>query len=159
MVFVPTPSSTLNPSWTNRNKVIGSNINNNSSVLDLGCGHKDLLNYITPKTYLGLDFNDIADIVVNFNEDFDLPEGDWDYIVCSGLLEYLVNVPRFIEKIKGRSKTYILSYWSKNNQLREPANLPKFSVEDFIQETKNNFEVVSNLEWKGHLIIIAKDFS
>lgn len=157
MIFVPTPSSTLNPSWTGRNKVIAGNINNNSSVLDLGCGHKDLLNYITPRNYLGLDFNNIADIEVNFNEDFNLPEGDWDYIVCSGLLEYLVDIPKFIKKIKGKSKNYIVSYWNKNNQLREPANLPKFSIEDFKNVIENNFKITASVEWKGHLIIIAKD--
>lgn len=157
MSYVATPGPTFNPSWTDRNKVIGSQILSNTNVLDLGCGHKDLLKYITPKKYIGLDHNDVADVFVNFNLDFNLPDGPWDYIVCSGLLEYLTEVPSFVEKIKNHSKQYIITYWGKNHKLRGPNNLPEFSVKDFEILVNKHFKVVTHQVWKNHYIFVLED--
>lgn len=159
MIYVPTPSSTINPSWTDRNKIIASNILPNSNILDLGCGHKDLLNYITPKTYLGIDYNDVADLSINFNLDFTLPDENWDYIVCSGLLEYLNDIPKFLLTIKHHAKRYIISYWSKNSELRSPNNLPEFTMMNFEEEINRNFQILSKLNWKKHTIFILEDLT
>jgi hypothetical protein len=157
MNYVETPRSTLDPPWSERNKVIGSYIDMNTNVLDLGCGHKDLLKYIKPKKYIGIDFNDQADIKINFNLEFSLPRDEWNFIVCSGLLEYLNDVPAFINKIKKTSNKYIITYWSKNEQLRKPNGLEKFSVSDFLDLINQHFIIIEKNSWNNHQILILKD--
>ena len=62
--------------WRVRNKEILKLIKGfNGSVLDLGCGDKDILNYFIPRKgvivtdYLGLDRVKTADIITDFNND------------------------------------------------------------------------------------------
>ena len=99
------------PHWTRRNKLIGEEILlPNKSVLDLGCGAKDLLKYYNPSTYLGVDIAETADLIVNFDEEFELP-GGWDYIVNSGILEYVDNLDRYLEKISKLGNEYIFTWW------------------------------------------------
>ena len=113
--FYSTVGPTLNPTWTKRNKKIGSYIPNRSKVLDLGCGSKDLLEYINPKEYIGVDYQQpIADLNINLNDTFECPrpnKGKWSHIVCSGVLEYLIDIDLFFKTIKGNSKCYIFTTW------------------------------------------------
>lgn len=157
MNYVKTPRSTKNPSWTNRNLEISKRIDKNKSILDLGCGSKDLLNYTTPSYYIGIDYNDIADIKINFNEDFTLPSDKFDYIVCSGLLEYLTNVELFLSKIKNSAETYIISYWSKHNSIREAHQLPEFTLDQFENCINENFLIIEKFKWKSHTVLVCKN--
>lgn len=157
MNYVKTPRSTKNPSWSNRNLEISKRIDTNMSILDLGCGSKDLLNYVTPSYYIGIDFNDEADIKVNFNEDFSLPPKKFDYTVCSGLLEYLIDIDLFLSRIKNSADTYIISYWSKHSSIRDQAKLTEFTIENFKNSINAHFELIEQFEWKSHLIFVCKN--
>ena len=98
------------PPWQHRNKIIAEMMRPNSSVLDLGCGAKNLLKFYKPSKYLGVDGIDYADLVVDLNSDFQLPSG-WDYAVNSGILEFVVRPDLYLEKIKGVSREYFFSWW------------------------------------------------
>jgi hypothetical protein len=137
--------------------VIGSLIERNTNILDLGCGHKDLLKFVNPRRYLGIDYESGGDLQMNFNLDFVLPEGPWNYIVCSGLLEYIEDVPKFINTIKNQSDYYIITYWSKNRTLRQPNRLPNFSIENFVDLMNCQFDVIEIRKWKNHQIFLVKD--
>ncbi len=82
----------------------------NSTVLDLGCGAKNLLKFYKPSKYLGVDGVATADLVLDLNTDFQLPSG-WDYAVNSGILEFVVRPDLYLEKIKGLSNEYFFSWW------------------------------------------------
>jgi hypothetical protein len=99
-----------NPHWQYRNKMIAEMMRPNSTVLDLGCGAKNLLKFYKPSKYLGVDGVATADLVLDLNTDFQLPSG-WDYAVNSGILEFVVRPDLYLEKIKGLSNEYFFSWW------------------------------------------------
>jgi hypothetical protein len=154
--YIETPSKVKNPGWTKRNQKIASHIPPLSNVLDLGCGAKDLLKYISPATYIGIDYNDThADMRCNFNEHFTLPQYNWDYIVISGVIEYLFDIDSFFNTVKNNSKYYIITIWQNYNQLNNPYHLA--SVNDYKHKIQSHFEIVKVDYWKLHDILICKD--
>lgn len=156
--YVPTINSTKNPSWTGRNKTIASYVTDNTNIIDLGCGSKDLLNYIKPSTYLGIDYNQpLADLEINFNEDFQLPSGNWDYLVSSGLLEYLFDLELFFSKIKQNSKHYIFTYWEIAHKAKAIKN-PKVQHIDVVKDLiSQNFIVTKTTKYREHIIFVCID--
>ena len=100
----------INPHWEYRNYVISSMMDTNRSVIDMGCGSKNLLKYYNPSKYLGIDGIPYADVVVDLNSNFDLP-GNWDYVVNSGILEFVERPDLYLEKIKKLGNQYFFSWW------------------------------------------------
>lgn len=100
----------INPHWQYRNKIIAEMMRPNSSVLDLGCGAKNLLKFYNPSKYLGVDGVETADLILDLNSDFYLP-GGWDYAVNSGILEFVLRPDQYLKKIKGLSEEYFFSWW------------------------------------------------
>jgi SAM-dependent methyltransferase len=161
-IYIPTPSTTLNPKWTGRNISIASMIPEQMSILDLGCGSKDLLRYIkSPKKYLGVDYNQpLADLSINFNDTFSLPTDNWDYVTCSGLLEYLLNVDNFFKQITHLSQSYIFTFYksdSSRQRLKNPNTIK--SVADFEKILNANFQIVRIKDIKTHFVYVCKDIA
>jgi len=102
------------PPWDARNQLIAAAIPDNSSVVDLGCGAQTLRHYLRPGcTYKGFD------LVANLPsvEFCDLNAGVYprietvaDYVVCSGLLEYIFRPPELLSRIGILGRTVCLSY-------------------------------------------------
>ena len=135
------------PHWTRRNKLIGEEILlPNKSVLDLGCGAKDLLKYYHPSTYLGVDIAETADLIVNFDEEFELP-GGWDYIVNSGILEYVDNLDRYLEKISKLGNEYIFTWWQGIGYGRMSIDRVK---EEFI---KKYYKIEYETRWGPQMVV------
>ena len=80
-----------NPHWEDRNKIIADMMLPNKKVIDLGCGAKNLLKFYNAKKYLGVDGIPSADLVVDLDGNFELPDG-WDYAVNSGILEFVLRM-------------------------------------------------------------------
>jgi hypothetical protein len=157
--YIPTPASTLNPGWTGRNEALAKFIHNGSSILDLGCGSRDILRYVTTSAYCGIDYfdNEFADIQLDLNTDFNLPEGKWDYILCSGLLEYLEDVSHFFFRIKHKANSYVFTYWQNataqgSGIVNERA--PK-NVVDFEEILSEHFIIEKQDCWKSHNIYVC----
>ncbi len=103
------------------------NILSESSVLEIGCGNGDLLNYVNPKYGVGIDISDkfisIAKTKypkLNFynksleNLNLDLK---FDYIIISGLIGELEDIEDFLIKLKkfcSIETKIIVSYYNKN---------------------------------------------
>lgn len=161
-IYIPTPSTTLNPKWTRRNKFIATMIPEQMSILDLGCGSKDLLRYIkSPKKYLGVDYNQpLADLSINFNNKFSLPRDNWNYVICSGLLEYLLNVDDFFKQITHLSQSYIFTFYkpySNRQRLKNPNTIK--SVADFEKILHANFQIIQIEELTNHFVYVCKDIT
>jgi hypothetical protein len=82
----------------------------NKSVIDMGCGAKNILKFYKPSQYLGVDGIKQADLVLDLNSDFQI-EGQFDYVVNSGILEFVQRPDLYLEKIKGLGKVYFISWW------------------------------------------------
>ena len=102
------------PSWDSRNRLIADHVAPNSSVLDVGAGAMTLKNYLPPGcTYQPVDVVlGCADtLLANFNtQSIPVITVRYDYVICSGVLEYIVDVDNFLNIVKEWGKTIILSY-------------------------------------------------
>ena len=85
-----------------RNQVIGKYIRPFEAVWDLGAGSQNLSRFI-PKscTYVPIDCVAIHrnSFVIDFNQEFDLPDEPVDVIVASGFFEYIVDLDNFLSKL------------------------------------------------------------
>jgi len=127
-------SQTTNPHWEDRNKLIASMMIPNKSVIDLGCGTKNLLKFYTPCEYLGVDGIPSADLVLDLDSNFVLP-GNWDYVVNSGILEFVVRPDLYLEKIKTVGNEYFFSWW------RGPGR-GQMSFDDLEKLISNNYKII-----------------
>jgi 2-polyprenyl-3-methyl-5-hydroxy-6-metoxy-1,4-benzoquinol methylase len=91
------------PSWDERNKIIAGFIPAGSSVLDIGCGAQTLKQHLPP----GCKYQP-CDIIKSSPEVIfcDLNGGIYpetrerfDYVVCSGVFEYVRRPQEFLNKI------------------------------------------------------------
>ncbi|WP_162527448.1 class I SAM-dependent methyltransferase [Casimicrobium huifangae] len=102
------------PSWDSRNRIIGTYILPGSSVIDLGCGAQTLKKHIaTDCIYQPCDLiKSTPDVIVcDFNKgDYPNVGKKFDYVVCSGVLEYIRDSKMFLKKIWSLGDTVILSY-------------------------------------------------
>lgn len=93
-------------------KLVSDHINNNSSVLDFGCGIGDLLNYFERenkniKKYLGVDINENFINLANKTHDnnfklisnVDSIQGKWDNVCAIGVFTWYIEEDEFIETI------------------------------------------------------------
>ena len=85
-----------------------------------------------------------------------MPDDQWDYIVCSGLIEYITDVDYFFESISKKSQIYIITFWKNVNGSVGIANnnLPKNFVE-FEQKLKKFWNIENKLKWKEHNIYVC----
>lgn len=102
------------PEWDDRNKTIASFIPEGSSVLDLGCGAKTLKRFLGPETtYQPCDLIRSSDEVIqcDFNAGiYPSVVCRYDYVICSGVLEYIRKPKVFLEKIGGLGERLIVTY-------------------------------------------------
>jgi hypothetical protein len=128
------------PHWTGRNKLIAEHfLEPDKSVLDIGCGGKDLLRYYKPVRYLGVDGIVEADLVVDLNLDFKIP-GGWDYVVCSGIFEHVDRADFLLKKLLNLGNEYIFTWWSSPGYGRLTHN----RMEDVIRE---NYSIILEKNW------------
>ena len=102
------------PSWDERNRTIAGFITDGSSVLDLGCGAQPLKQHLKPGCrYQPCDVIQSSPEVIfcDFNSEIypDIKER-FDYVVCSGVLEYIRQPKKFLQKVPQLGRTVFLSY-------------------------------------------------
>lgn len=124
------------PHWRGRNKLIAEEfLEPNKSVIDIGCGAKNLLWYYrTASKYLGIDGIDIeeVDIVLDLNSNdwVDKVQGDWDYAVNSGILEFVASSEKLIKQQKYLAKQHIFTWWQGIGHGRVSADRIQEIIED-----------------------------
>jgi hypothetical protein len=111
------------PGWESRAQVISHFIRPTDVVLDLGAGDQKLRKYLPAACrYLPVDCVDerSGTFVVDFNEEFRLPEGDFNVIVSAGFLEYIADLPQFMSRLAaacpGRLFIFTYHYAGRPNQ-------------------------------------------
>lgn len=123
-------------------------------VLDLGGGLGTLHNYLKDCNYVSIDLKKWTSntIVADFNKNEYPNIGQYDYIICQGILEYIENPEYFLRRIRKYGKILIGSYWfngtgkmgRKNDlSLRELKDLFKKTGWDlvFISKFSNNQKI------------------
>ena len=117
--------------WPDRTSVVAKHIEPNSSVLDLGCGRMELLDFLPDIEYQGVDCVDRGKgcIVCDFNEDELPPIRHYDYVVCAGLIEYLIDLRTLFIKLKDYGGKIIVSH--RNHPLTPTAEGNKLWGNEF----------------------------
>lgn len=117
--------------WSDRDRFITPFIVPDSTIIDYGCGHKDILNYYTPTDYIGLDLNPDADVIVDLNE-YEPIHTDYDYALVLGVLEYLEDPFTFLNKVKNTANTFIILNYlrsKKKNIWKQTFTLDRVTTE------------------------------
>ena len=102
------------PTWDSRNLVVASLVAEGSSVVDVGAGAQTLRKHIKGLVkYTPCDlFKNTPDThIIDFNEGV-YPTGieQHDYVICSGVLEYVRDPEPFVRFLKASGKTMVLTY-------------------------------------------------
>jgi hypothetical protein len=156
-------NSKVQPSWDGRNRRLAELIPNGSQVIDLGAGAQTL------KQHLGQECGYQPCDLVKSSQDCltcDFNEGvypdtakNYDFVVCSGVLEYIREPREFVGRILTYGKVTILSYnpWdgkrsSKFSRLAQGwvNHMRPSDLEEHFQALGVPFRKVD--AWQGHLI-------
>jgi hypothetical protein len=102
------------PPWDERNSIIARFITPGSSVIDLGAGAQTLRSHLQAGCqYQPCDVvNSSPDVLFcDFNREI-YPKTDktFDYVVCSGILEYVWKPKKFLARVSSLGRTLLLSY-------------------------------------------------
>jgi hypothetical protein len=84
-------------------------------IADFGAGDERLRRVLAARTrfqvsYSPFDLRPQTDSVVEIDLGRELPPGDFDLVACLGLLEYLQEVPVFLDRLAARYPAALLSY-------------------------------------------------
>lgn len=148
--------------WELRNKVIASYIDSPGIVADFGCGMMTLERYLKPQNcYLPIDCHrrDNRTLVFDVNHE-SFPPVNAEIAVCSGFLEYVEDVGRFVNGLETCAfKMVIISYcttehfpdmgnrnylnWTSHLSIFDILNLflPKFNLRAIDDVNKNTIFV------------------
>jgi len=123
----------------------------NKFILDLGCGNGALLEFISPKNYIGIDFSDemlkLHPHKNIFNYDFNTTEC-WDFIknqnfeilVSFSALQWANDLKFIFNNIKKLNKPYLLAIFTSNTfkTIHKTANIssPIHSKEEILKYSK-----------------------
>jgi hypothetical protein len=140
------------PSWDERNRIIARFIPAASSVIDLGAGAQTLRSHLAAGcAYQPCDIvHSSADVLFcDFNRQI-YPKTDkiYDYVVCSGILEYVWKPKKFLPRVAALGRTMLLSY---NPRMARETILDRLAKNWVNHLTRQSLEKMFDelgLEWK-----------
>ena len=108
------------PPWDDRNQAIAAFIPEGVSVLDLGCGAQTMKRHLKPGCkYQPCDIVQSSPNVIHcdFNSGvYPALTTKYDYVICSGIFEYMRDPATFISEIRNYGKTIIFTYNLSNSK-------------------------------------------
>lgn len=121
--------------WTSRNKLVAKYVKG-KSVLDIGGGLCELKKYIGDVFYISLDIKEWTKdtIVVDLNDHLPDLNIKYDTVVCQGVSEYILDLPKFFSGIKAYGNYLILTYRKESSAVM-PRN--KYLQKDIIKMLEN----------------------
>ena len=93
--------------WSDRWAFVKDYIPNNVSIVDFGCGNREVLDYVTPSRYLGVDRVDTADIVADLDQPLQIDD-TFDLGLLLGVLEYLEDPERTLNNVVSYASEFVI---------------------------------------------------
>jgi hypothetical protein len=125
--------------WSDRFLFLEKHIPTNVSIVDFGCGNKQILDYCSPSEYLGIDLVDEADLKLDLNSNFELDK-NFELGLILGLLEHVDN-PEFTLKNCIRYSDKFLILTSSAKMKKEWKNsFNKDSITSLLEKYFNNVQ-------------------
>ena len=140
------------PLWDERNRIIATFIPEASSVVDLGAGAQTLKRYLKS----GCEYQpcDIVKsspdmIVCDFNSGiYPSLSRRYDYVVCSGVFEYIRRPSEFLSSIRQYGKRVILSYNPAGQSVATFERLANGWVNHLTSQQLEALFATNGLDWK-----------
>lgn len=101
------------PEWDNRSQLLASRVHEGSVVVDLGAGIQAVRESLPARcVYIPVDLvaRTPDTVVVDFNSRRPWPELSGDWVIVSGLLEYLSDADRLVRWLSSRFSNVAVSY-------------------------------------------------
>lgn len=101
------------PQWDDRVRLMASRIPAGAAVIDVGAGTQQLRSELPEgSTYIPVDLvaRTPDTVVCDFNEDAVYPDLAADWVVASGVIEYLHDVPLFLKWVSASAPQAVVSY-------------------------------------------------
>jgi len=138
--------------WSSRNLFVKNYIDDGVSIVDFGCGNKEILDFCQPSKYLGIDVVDTADLNLDLNSSFELDE-KFDLGLLLGVLEYL-NDPSFtLSNIKKfADKFIVLSLAVK----KKPEWQQAFTADSIDVLLKQHFKKVTHFKHESYILSVGE---
>jgi hypothetical protein len=140
------------PCWDERNRIIATFIPEASSVIDLGAGAQTLKRYLKS----GCEYQpcDIVKsspdtIVCDFNSGiYPSLSRRYDYVVCSGVFEYMRHPSQFLSNIRRYGNRIILSYVPAGQAIGPFERLARGWVNHLTSQQLETLFATNGLDWK-----------
>ena len=157
------------PPWDARVQLIAKIIPEGSTVLDVGAGAMTLERYLPVGCeYTPMDIVYTADrtLYADFNSrNVPTLRTCYDYVVCSGVLEYITEVDLFMASVCAWGRRIIISYAAAQGATPDEMRgriamgwLTHMTLEDLSKLfAKYNLGVLRTLSWQGQQICVLED--
>lgn len=140
------------PVWDKRNEIIAGLIPDGSSVLDVGSGAQTLKKHLPAGCrYQPCDCVQSSPEVAycDFNAGiYPAVSGGFDFVVCSGVFEYLRQPKDFLKKIPQLGRTTLLSYNPLFPESSKFTRLGNNWVNHFTRDEIENLFAEMKLQWR-----------
>ncbi|MDD5068068.1 MAG: methyltransferase domain-containing protein [Candidatus Pacebacteria bacterium] len=129
--------------WKERTRAIARLIPACATVIDLGGGQGNLCKYLkNPIQYILIDQLELTDrtIMADFNNGEFPNAGQFQFIVCQGIVEYIIEPARFLKRIRKYGKIMIMTY--REEKRDQPFRINHFSIPEIKSIIQNDWEIV-----------------
>jgi len=139
--------------WSDRFLFLEKYIPKNVSIIDFGCGNKQILDYCSPLYYTGVDIIESADIIADLNTPFKIRK-KYDLGLILGVFEHLENPEYTLSNIYKSAESFIV--------LTSRAKMKKEWKHNFDKETietlqKKYFTTVKSDLYPRYTVTLAKN--
>lgn len=110
--------------WSDRFEFVKNYISNGLAIIDFGCGNREILDFVQPSEYFGIDLVETADLIANLNCQIEISK-HYDLGLLLGVLEYLDDPEFTLKNIYQSADKFIiltLPVKKKSNWQRTYAN-------------------------------------
>jgi hypothetical protein len=138
--------------WSGRWSFVKDYIPNGVSIIDFGCGNKEVLDHTVPSNYLGVDLLPTADLVADLNYPLEI-SGQFDIALLLGVLEYVTNPDLTLSYISHYADKFVvlsLAVKKKNEWVRAFTDL---SIDQLL---RRHFNQVKHYQHDGYILSVCK---
>ncbi len=139
--------------WSDRFLFLEKYIPSNVSIVDFGCGNKQILDYCSPRNYLGIDISEDADLQIDLNKPFELDK-TFDVGLILGLLEHIENPEFTLQQCIKYADTFVILTSTAKMKAEWKQRFDKESIEMLL---KKYFKNVNCYSYPRYTISIAKE--
>ena len=139
--------------WSSRWEFVKNYIPDDISIVDFGCGNREVLDYIKPAKYVGIDRCADADIVADLDQPLHLNE-QFDLGLLLGVLEYLEDPRRTLNNIVGYAESFIVVTLAAK---KKPEWRQAFDIDSIDQLLCKFFSTVEHHKHGRYILSVCKN--